>query len=125
MLSAALAGTVVNWDDVPEDVIRPGVRRRVYATDDVMLCWHSLSVGMDTRPHSHEDFDQLALVLEGRANYFIEGVPHEMGPGSMLLVPKGAEHYIVPLTEPCINLDVFAPPRADYADLAARLVDVG
>lgn len=58
MLSEALAGIVVNWDDVPEDVIRPGVRRRVYSTDEVMLCWHSLSVGMDLRPHSHEDFDQ-------------------------------------------------------------------
>lgn len=123
MLSEALAGIVVNWDDVPEDVIRPGVRRRVYSTDEVMLCWHSLSVGMDLRPHSHEDFDQLALILEGEANYYIDGVPRRMGPGSMLLVPKGAEHYIEPLTEPCINLDVFAPPRADYADLATRIVD--
>ncbi|MFN8172219.1 MAG: cupin domain-containing protein [Candidatus Nanopelagicales bacterium] len=123
MLSEALAGIVVNWDDVPEDVIRPGVRRRVYSTDEVMLCWHSLSVGMDLRPHSHEDFDQLALILEGEANYYIDGVARRMGPGSMLLVPKGAEHYIEPLTEPCINLDVFAPPRADYADLATRIVD--
>lgn len=125
MLSAALAGVVVNWDEVPEDVIRPGVRRRVYSTDEVMLCWHSLSVGMDTRPHSHADFDQLALVLEGEADYFVDGVAQRMGPGSMLLVPKGVEHYIVPLTEPCINLDVFAPPRADYAEFAARLVDQG
>jgi quercetin dioxygenase-like cupin family protein len=125
MLSAALAGVVVNWDDVPEDVIRPGVRRRVYSTDEVMLCWHSLSVGMDLRPHSHDDFDQLALILEGEANYYISGVAHRMGPGSMLLVPKGAEHYIEPLTEPCINLDVFAPPRADYAELATRLIDAG
>lgn len=125
MLSQALAGVVVNWDDVPEDVIRPGVRRRVYSTDEVMLCWHSLSVGMDLRPHHHDDFDQLALVLQGEANYYIEGVAHRMGPGSMLLVPKGAEHYIEPLTEPCINLDVFAPPRADYAELAERLVDAG
>ena len=123
MLSEALAGIVVNWDDVPEDVIRPGVRRRVYSTDEVMLCWHSLSVGMDLRPHSHEDFDQLALILEGEANYYIDGVARRMGPCSMLLVPKGAEHYIEPLTEPCINLDVFAPPRADYADLATRIVD--
>lgn len=123
MLSEALAGIVVNWDDVPEEVIRPGVRRRVYSTDEVMLCWHSLSVGMDLRPHSHEDFDQLALILEGEANYYIDGVARRMGPGSMLLVPKGAEHYIEPLTEPCINLDVFAPPRADYADLATRIVD--
>ena len=99
------------------------MRRLIDSTDEVMLCWHSLSVGMDLRPHSHEDFDQLALILEGEANYYIDGVARRMGPGSMLLVPKGAEHYIEPLTEPCINLDVFAPPRADYADLATRIVD--
>ncbi|MFI5958673.1 cupin domain-containing protein [Cryptosporangium sp. NPDC051539] len=122
-LSDALYRTVVNWADVPEDVIRPGVRRRVYSTDEVMLCWHSLSVGMDLRPHSHAGFDQLALILEGEADYFIEGVPHRMTPGSMLLVPAGAEHYIQPLTEPCINLDVFAPPREDYADIARTLTD--
>jgi quercetin dioxygenase-like cupin family protein len=121
-LNEVLFRTVVNWDEVPEDVIRPGVRRRVYSTDEVMLCWHSLSVGMDTRPHSHDDFDQLVLILEGRANYFVDGVAHEMGPGSLMLVPAKAEHYIVPLTEPCINVDVFAPPRADYAELAQRVV---
>lgn len=122
-LSAALYRTVVNWDEVPEDVIRPGVRRRVYSTDEVMLCWHSLSVGMDLRPHSHEDFDQLALILEGEADYFVDGVPHRMRAGSMMLVPAGSEHYIQPLVEPCVNLDVFAPPRSDYGDIARKLTD--
>jgi hypothetical protein len=45
-----------------------------------------------------------------------------MTAGSMLLVPAGAEHYIQPLSEPCINLDVFAPPRADYAGFAQKLI---
>ena len=121
--SEALYRTVVNWNEIPEETIRPGVRRRVYSTDEVMLCWHSLSVGMDLRPHSHADFDQLALILAGEADYYIEDVPYRMTAGSMLLVPAGAEHYIKPLTEPCINLDVFAPPREDYADIARKLTD--
>ena len=79
---------------------------------------------MDLRPHSHADFDQLALILEGEADYYVDDVPHRMTAGSMLLVPAGAEHYIKPLTEPCINLDVFAPPREDYADIACKLTDV-
>ena len=56
--------------------------------------------------------------------YDVDDVPYRMTAGSMLLVPAGAEHYIKPLTEPCINLDVFAPPRADYADVARKLTDV-
>jgi quercetin dioxygenase-like cupin family protein len=119
MRDELLFGRSVNWDDIPEEVIRPGVRRRCYATDSVMLVWHSLDVGMALNPHRHEDFDQLATVLDGRALYYIDGVPHEMTAGSMLLVPRGHEHYIEPVQAPCINLDVFAPPRADLADACA------
>jgi quercetin dioxygenase-like cupin family protein len=110
-----LYGLVVNWDDIPEETVRPGVRRRVYATDEVMIAWHSLDVGMAVNPHSHADFDQLVLITEGACDYYVAGTPHRMRAGSLLLVPAGAEHYIVPIEGPCINLDVFVPPRADFA----------
>jgi quercetin dioxygenase-like cupin family protein len=90
------------------------VRRRGYSTDDVMLMWNVVEKGMELKPHSHEDFDQLVCIMEGRCNYYVDGEAHEMGPGSMMLVPAGAEHYIEPLESPCGNLDIFVPPRADY-----------
>ncbi|MFI9639264.1 AraC family ligand binding domain-containing protein [Micromonospora sp. NPDC051925] len=114
MLNPQLYHTPVNWDDIPATEVRPGVRRKVYATDEVMFAWHELSVGMDLNPHHHDDFDQLVLILGGRCNYYVDGVPHPLGPGSLLLVPRGAEHYIEPTEGPCINVDVFAPPRADF-----------
>ncbi|GAA4087158.1 cupin domain-containing protein [Actinomadura miaoliensis] len=110
-----LYGRVINWDDIPETELRRGVRRRVYSTDEVMLAHHRLSVGMDLNPHSHDDFDQLVYIAEGRCNYYVDGVPHEMTAGSFLLVPRGAEHYVEPLEEPCVNIDIFVPPRADFA----------
>lgn len=115
-----LYGHVLNWDDIPEEEIRHGVRRRAYATDQVMLVMNWLSPGMDLNPHKHDDTDQLAYILEGRANYYIDGVPHEMAPGSMLLVPAGSVHYIEPLgdqTDTLLNLDVFVPPREDLLHL--------
>lgn len=113
-LNAQLYATVVNWDDIPLEDVRPGVRRRIYTTDEVMFAWHSLEVGMQTNPHSHEDFDQLVFIAEGLCDYFVSGEPYRMRPGSFMLVPAGAEHYIVPLEGPCINIDVFTPPRADF-----------
>ncbi|MEU1752961.1 cupin domain-containing protein [Micromonospora matsumotoense] len=120
MLNAQLYGISVNWDDIPATEVRPGVRRKVYATDEVLFAWHELAVGMDLNPHHHDDFDQLVLILGGRCNYYVDGVPHPMGPGSLLLVPRGAEHYIEPTEGPCINVDVFAPPRADFLPHAWR-----
>lgn len=116
-----LYGLVVNWGDIPEETVRPGVRRRVYATDEVMIAWHSLDVGMAVNPHSHAGFDQLVLITEGACDYHVAGTPHRMRAGSLLLVPAGAEHYIVPIEGPCINLDVFVPPRADFAGALAYL----
>ncbi|WP_329009090.1 cupin domain-containing protein [Micromonospora rifamycinica] len=120
MLNPQLYGISVNWDDIPATEVRPGVRRKVYATDEVLFAWHELGVGMDLNPHHHDDFDQLVLILGGRCNYYVDGVPHPMGPGSLLLVPRGAEHYIEPTEGPCINVDVFAPPRADFLPHAWR-----
>ncbi|MEU7981455.1 cupin domain-containing protein [Micromonospora sp. NPDC049081] len=120
MLNPQLYGISVNWDDIPATEVRPGVRRKVYATDEVLFAWHELAVGMDLNPHHHDDFDQLVLILGGRCNYYVDGVPHPMGAGSLLLVPRGAEHYIEPTEGPCINVDVFAPPRADFLPHAWR-----
>lgn len=113
-LSSRAYGIAVNWDDIPAEDVRPGVRKRVYSTDSVMIAWHSLEVGMQINPHVHADFDQLVYIESGICDYYVAGTPNRMGPGSLLLVPAGAEHYIVPVVGPCINLDIFSPPRADF-----------
>jgi len=110
-----LFATVVNWDDIPVTQVRPGVKRRVYATDEVMIAYHELEVGMQLNPHSHADFDQLVHIASGRANYYVDGTAHEMTAGSFMLVPRGKEHYVEPLEAPCVNIDYFVPPRSDMA----------
>jgi quercetin dioxygenase-like cupin family protein len=114
MRNEKLYRRAVNWSEIPEEAVRRGVSRRGYATDEVMLMWNVVEEGMELKPHSHEDFDQLVCIYEGSCDYYVEGVPHRMGPGSMMLVPAGAEHYIEPVESPCANLDIFVPPRADY-----------
>lgn len=108
-----LFGVVVNWNDIPVTDLRPGVRRQVYATEQVMLARHELEVGMQLNPHTHTDFDQLVYIAAGRCNYYIDSTPHDMTPGSFLLVPRGSEHYVQPTEGPCVNIDVFVPPRVD------------
>ena len=73
---------------------------------------------MDVRSHVHEDFDQIATIISGRATYYVNGVPHEVGPGSLVLIPAGQPHYIEPTgTEKVLNLDVFGPARKDLIHL--------
>lgn len=116
-----LYGLAVNWDELPEVTVRPGVHRKLYSTDEVMIAWHRLEAGMDLNPHSHEDFDQLVYIAEGTCDYHVAGTPHRMTAGSLLLVPRGSSHHIVPIGGDCINIDIFCPPRADFlAELRAQ-----
>lgn len=119
--NAKLYRRAVNWADIPQSELRRGVRRRVYSTDEVMIAHHQLEVGMDLNPHTHEDFDQLVYIESGRCDYYVDGVAHELVAGSFLLVPRGAVHYVVPLEEPCVNIDIFVPPRADFASSLSYL----
>jgi len=113
MRDEPLHGVVVRWDDIPEDRPRPGIARRGYATDQVQMVMNVCDRDIELRPHSHQDHDQLVYIAKGRALYFVDGVPREMGPGSMMLVRAGAEHYIQPLEDGVENIDIFVPPRED------------
>jgi quercetin dioxygenase-like cupin family protein len=107
----------VKWDEIPDEAVRPGVRRRGFGTPDVMLVMNECQPGMDVRPHSH-DFDQIAMIVSGTAVYQVGDVRNEVGPGSIMHIPAGVEHYIEPTgEEPVLNLDVFAPAREDYMHL--------
>jgi quercetin dioxygenase-like cupin family protein len=107
---------VVRWDDLADEELRPGVRRRAVGNRDVLLVRNECQPGMQLRPHSH-DFEQVALILEGTGTFHVDGVPHPVGPGSALVIPAGAEHYLEPGDEVVVNLDVFAPAREDYLHL--------
>ncbi|GAB2753668.1 cupin domain-containing protein [Sinomonas soli] len=123
-LNESLYSEVVSFDDVPLEVARPGITRKAYATDEVMIVWNTVEKGLELRPHSHEDFDQLVFILEGEADYYVDGVAHHMGPRDLMLVERGKEHYIDVTSGPCVNIDIFVPPRADYAHLTAWVANL-
>jgi quercetin dioxygenase-like cupin family protein len=107
----------VTWDQIPDEFVRPGVRRRGFGTGNCLLVLNECEPGMDLRPHVH-DFDQIAMVVSGRAFYQVGAERNEMGPGSIVLIPAGVEHYIEPTGDEVVrNIDVFAPARDDLVHL--------
>ncbi len=113
------------WSEVPDEVVRAGVRRRGIGMKGCLVVMNECEPGMELRPHTH-DFDQIALITEGRALYHVGGVANEVEPGSVLLIEAGVEHYIEPLGDEVVhNIDIFAPPREDYLHLLAWMNESG
>ncbi len=111
------ASRKARWSELEFEDVRPGVRRAGFGTGNVQLVMNELRPGMQTRPHSH-DFDQIAMVVSGRARFWLDGELVPMEPGEVLLIGAGVEHWAEPAgDEPVLNLDVFAPPRSDYDHL--------
>ena len=112
------------WEDIPDEFVRDGVRRRGFGNDNALLVMNELTPGMKLAPHVHEDFDQIAYIVSGTAIYHVDGVGHEVGPGSLILIPAGQTHYIQPTgTQPVRNLDVFGPARQDLIHLLGWMKD--
>ena len=106
-----------NWNALPKDSPRPGIERVAFRGDNAMVVMNWLHPGMQPGPHSHP-FEQLALIVQGRTRLHVGDEVFECEPGSMVRVPPDIVHWAEPVgDEVCLNLDVFAPARADYLHL--------
>lgn len=110
---------IYNWETIPEESPRPGVRRRAIRSANAMVVRNELDPGMQTFPHSH-DFEQLVIIEKGRVRFTIGDHVQEMGPGSLCVIPAGIKHFADPIgDETVVNIDVFSPVREDYLHLVA------
>ena len=117
-VASARRAIATTWNEIPDEFVREGVRRRGFGNDGALLVMNELTPGMTVFPHVHEDFDQIATIVSGTAIYYVNGVGHPVGPGSLILIPAGQPHYIEPTgSEKVFNLDVFGPPRKDLIHL--------
>ncbi len=106
-----------NWNDLPRQFVRKGIERCGFRGEDVMLVMNFAQPEIQINPHQHA-FEQLALCIHGRLKYHVGDEVFEMTPGSMLRIPPNTMHYAEPVgDEVVLNLDIFAPMRADYRHL--------
>jgi quercetin dioxygenase-like cupin family protein len=108
---------MVNWNTLPREAVRKGVSRVGFRGENVTMVMNFAEPGLEVRPHSHT-FEQLAICVSGRMNYHVGDEVFEMSAGSMLRVPPNVMHHAEVIGDQTVmNLDVFAPRRADYEHL--------
>ena len=106
-----------NWNHMPYRPIREGIKQVTLAmgADDVTVTIGIVESGHEKRPHSHPE-EQVALVVAGECDYYVDGVPYHLTPGGFVVVPGGVEHYVdVHDTDiPCFQMDFFGTPRPEF-----------
>ena len=100
-------------DECSRHTIFPGVTIQTCSADKMMLSFVDLQPHSVVAEHSHPH-EQVGMVLEGRAIFYIGGEEKTLCKGDMYRIPGHVKHRVVALEEPVKALDIFYPIREDY-----------
>jgi quercetin dioxygenase-like cupin family protein len=95
--------------------------RNAIQTDGAIVTynWH-IPGHPPVAPHSHP-FDQLAMCMAGTMIMTVDGEEYLMETGDALVIPADLPHGSrIVGDEVVLNVDVFAPSRADYEQFAVN-----
>ena len=105
------------WDDLPREELSPLIGRRLVTGERIMIAQVYLAKGAIVPQHSHDN-EQWAYMLEGKLRFWLGEDGSEVvdvSAGEVLHLPSNLPHRAEAL-EDTLDLDVFAPPRADWLD---------
>jgi quercetin dioxygenase-like cupin family protein len=115
-----------NWNESPWQEVRAGISRVVFGmgvADNISCTVSKVDNGNEVKPHTHPN-DQIALVVEGQCDYYVDGVVYRLTPGSWVTVPGNVEHYIHVYDSPvpCMQMDIFYPARPEYTESYSKFL---
>ena len=93
-----------------------GIAARLVSGERLTLAVVELDPGAVVAEHAHEN-EQLGLVLHGSMDFRIGDERREVGPGETWTIPSNTPHEAVAGPDGAVVVDVFAPPRDDWAAL--------
>jgi quercetin dioxygenase-like cupin family protein len=111
------AARLYRWDDLPKEMLKPDLGRRLISTDRMMIAHVYLDEGCVVPLHSHEN-EQLTYILEGVLRFFLGEDASEVvdvRAGEVLHIPSNVPHRAEAL-EQTLDVDIFCPPRADWLE---------
>lgn len=93
-----------------------GILARAVHGERVTLAVVELDPESVVSEHSHEH-EQLGLVLRGTVRFRVGDEERELGPGESWRIPGSTPHEVHAGPEGAVVIDVFGPPREDWATL--------
>lgn len=115
-------GADVQWDsfdNIASFSPATGITMQSLTGQQIMLNMVTIEPGAVVPIHSHAN-EQAGYVLRGELMLTIGDETRTLVPGDCYVAPANVPHGATTGAGGCEVLDVFSPPRADYAEAAAR-----
>lgn len=93
--------------------IFPGVSIATCCADQMMLSHVDIQPGATVAEHQHPH-EQVGIVLDGEATFYIGSEHKVMHKGDMYRIPGNVRHRVVASDKGLKALDIFYPVREDY-----------
>jgi quercetin dioxygenase-like cupin family protein len=109
--------TLYRWEDMPQETLKPDLRRRLISTERMMLAHVYLEQGCVVPKHAHEN-EQLTYILEGVLRFWLgedESEAVDVSAGEVLHIPSWLPHKAEAL-QTTLDVDIFCPPRQDWLE---------
>ena len=107
----------LKFDEVPYELVRAGLERKLIHTDKLMTVIIDFSDGpwKEADPFHSHPHEQTSYIAEGRIIFFCEDEePQELVEGDLFAVPSGKKHTIQLLSKTARLIDSFNPIREDF-----------
>lgn len=103
-------------DEVNIWFVQKGVLRRVLlSSENLMLVYYEIEPSCILPMHSHPH-EQMGFMIQGEGEFSVNGKKIHVGKGSAYFIKPNEPHEFRALgNEKCIVLDIFYPPRMDFA----------
>lgn len=101
----------VRLSEVPSREIMTGFAAKMIHTAQTTHAYWQIAKGAELPEHAHVH-EQIVNLLEGEFELVLDGIPHRLMAGDVLVIPSNVPHSGTAVTD-CRILDVFSPVRED------------
>ena len=79
------------WSEIPPERVFPGITRQVIQGDQQTLVRYVYEPGAVFPVHSHPE-EQITIVITGRIEFDVDGMPVTLGGGQAAVIPANVPH---------------------------------
>ncbi len=109
-------------DDVKPFFPLEGFAMQSITGGDMMANWVRIEPNKVMPAHQHPQ-EQLGVMLEGHLELTIGDETRMLAPGDAYTIPGDVPHHARTAEDGCLVLDIFSPPREDYARMAKEAAE--